>query len=35
MIAPVCKGVIAGFGANSYILGLEAAIIVKGTSKIE
>lgn len=30
LIAPVCKGVIAGFGANSYILGLEAAIIVKG-----
>jgi 3-dehydroquinate dehydratase II len=30
LIAPVCKGVIAGFGANSYILGLEAAIIVNG-----
>jgi 3-dehydroquinate dehydratase-2 len=28
MIAPVCRGVIAGFGANSYVLGLEAAIIV-------
>ena len=28
LIAPVCRGVIAGFGANSYILGLEAAIIV-------
>ena len=29
MIAPVCKGVIAGFGANSYVLALEAAVIVK------
>ena len=26
MIAPVCKGVIAGFGANSYLLALEAAV---------
>lgn len=30
LIAPVCRGVIAGFGANSYVLGLEAAIIVNG-----
>ena len=29
MIAPVCKGVIAGFGVNSYILALAAAISVK------
>ena len=29
LIAPVCKGVIAGFGANSYILALEASVIVK------
>lgn len=26
MIAPVCKGIIAGFGANSYLLALEAAV---------
>lgn len=30
LIAPVCRGVIAGFGANSYVLGLESAIIVNG-----
>jgi 3-dehydroquinate dehydratase II len=28
LIAPVCRGVIAGFGAYSYILGVEAAVIV-------
>jgi 3-dehydroquinate dehydratase-2 len=26
LIAPVCRGVIAGFGSNSYILALEAAV---------
>jgi len=30
LIAPVCIGVIAGFGVNSYLLGLEAAINVNG-----
>jgi len=33
MIAPVCQGVIAGFGANSYVLGLEAAVTVIATKK--
>lgn len=28
LIAPVCRGQISGFGANSYILALEAAISV-------
>ena len=30
MIAPVCRGVIAGFGPESYVLGLEAAVNVIG-----
>src|SRR5580704_8582028 len=33
LIAPVCRGQIAGFGMNSYILAVEAAIIVKVAQK--
>jgi 3-dehydroquinate dehydratase II len=28
LLAPVCRGIIAGFGVNSYVLGLEAAVSV-------
>ncbi len=31
LIAPVCRGQISGFGVKSYLLGLEAAIIVTET----
>ncbi len=33
LIAPVCRGVIAGFGAQSYILALHAAISLSLTNK--
>ena len=33
LIAPVCKGIIAGFGAESYILALEASVTVNAHSK--
>ena len=33
MIAAVCKGVVAGFGPNSYVLALEAAVNISETSK--
>ena len=31
LIAPVCRGQIMGFGANSYVLALEAAINVNAS----
>ena len=33
LITPVCRGVICGFGASSYILGLFAAVSDMGTVK--
>ena len=33
LIAPVCRGQIAGFGADSYILAVEAAVIVNAGLK--
>ncbi|MEY4386374.1 MAG: 3-dehydroquinate dehydratase, type [Verrucomicrobiota bacterium] len=33
LIGPVCKGVIGGFGADSYVLGLNAAVTVLKSSK--
>jgi len=33
LIAPVCRGQISGFGANSYVLAVEASVNVNDGSK--
>ena len=33
LISPVCRGVIGGFGADSYVLGLIAAVSVMDSGK--
>ena len=33
LLAPVCRGQISGFGVNSYVLAIEAAINVTDTKK--
>jgi 3-dehydroquinate dehydratase-2 len=33
LIAPVCRGQICGFGVNSYVLAVEAAVNVGGSSE--
>lgn len=33
LIAPVCRGLISGFGANSYLLALEAAVNINAFQK--
>jgi 3-dehydroquinate dehydratase-2 len=35
VLAPVCRGQIAGFGLNSYLLGLEAALTLVAPSHPE
>jgi 3-dehydroquinate dehydratase II len=35
LIAPVCKGLITGFGRQSYILAVEAAVYVNDSKNIE
>jgi len=34
VVSPLAKGVVAGFGATSYLLGLRAAVAMSGNSKL-
>lgn len=33
MIAPVCRGIIAGFGMSSYLVAIDACVIINAASR--